>query len=302
MWHSVLEATADSEICGMDDTYKSAGKDFGYRIFWLSLVNQRNELEDLLARLEGCPYDLVLESQNAAWVRDRQSQKLAESAGTTTNQIPASRRAPILHLLKRRLAHQLARSQRSHIFWNKVLRWRVANYMLPISSHFYEERKHIAWAYMCRAIYTDPTLMLLALNYADVPSLLDDLNHDISTLRKLQQQMRSLPVTEIRAASDDVLGPHDEKAEYVTVLRARYSGLQDPSDFDCMHLSFSMALMFNGDNDERYIVEDLLVLRKVVYDCETVLEPCHAIAKPYIEDGELEPDSAGSREEYSLLH
>jgi hypothetical protein len=344
--------------------------------------------------------------------------------------------------------------------------------------------------------------MLLALNYADVPSFLDDSNHDISTLQKLQQQMRSLPVIEIRAAIDDVLRPHDEKAEYVTVLDIRvykvssgyklpfhawghvfafrqcsgcarslcrtvratmfnplplliaiqadeivdYSrhalltgsapfgyalpqemsnvpgvavlaicGLifefpqtdkrvsvskripeadkttiweeeknppmlsgalspsdpyaQDflnellrrclsykhlavmlrkskaelvirsaakivgrfrrtsqsvaglmkarwlpaffytdslieasrphngcrltpgmpPSDFDCMQ--FVVLNGFNGDNDERYIVEDLLVLWKVVYDCETVLELCHAIAKPYIEDGELEPDA-----------
>jgi hypothetical protein len=62
-----------------------------------------------------------------------------------------------------------------------------------------------------------------------------------------------------------------------------------PSDFDCMQ--FVVLDGFNGDNDERYIVEDLLVLWKVVYDCETVLELCHAIAKPYIEDGELEPDA-----------
>ncbi|KAJ7351979.1 hypothetical protein DFH08DRAFT_805278 [Mycena albidolilacea] len=43
--------------------------------------------------------------------------------------------------------------------------------------------------------------------YADVPSFFDDSNHDISTLRKLQQQMRSLPMTEIRAAIDEVLRP-----------------------------------------------------------------------------------------------
>jgi hypothetical protein len=62
-----------------------------------------------------------------------------------------------------------------------------------------------------------------------------------------------------------------------------------PSDFDCMQ---SVILDgFNEENDERYIVEDLLVLWKVAYDCETVLEP-----------GELGPDSARSREEYSPLH
>jgi hypothetical protein len=63
--------------------------------------------------------------------------------------------------------------------------------------------------------------MLLALSYADVPSFLDDSNHDISTLRKLQQQMRSLPMTEIRAAIDDVLRPFNAKAECVTVLDIR---------------------------------------------------------------------------------
>jgi hypothetical protein len=61
------------------------------------------------------------------------------------------------------------------------------------------------------------------------------------------------------------------------------------SNFDCMQ--FIVLNGFNGDNDERYIVEVLLVLWMVVYDCETVLELCHAIAKPYIEDGKLESDA-----------
>ncbi|KAJ7872865.1 hypothetical protein B0H14DRAFT_2246386, partial [Mycena olivaceomarginata] len=191
--------------------------DFGHRTFWLSLVNQRNELEDLLARLEGRAYDLVLESQNAAWVRDRQSQKLAESAEHDDQPDSGLANTPPAEMKTR----TSAREESATAYLLEQLRWRIANYMLPISSHFYEERKHIAWAYICRAIYTDPTLMLLALNYADVPSFLDDSNHDISTLRKLQQQMRSLPVTEIRAAIDDVLRPHDEKAEYVTVLDIR---------------------------------------------------------------------------------
>ncbi|KAJ7853130.1 hypothetical protein B0H14DRAFT_3450351 [Mycena olivaceomarginata] len=300
-----------------------------------------------------------------------------------------------------------AREESAAAYLLEQLRWRVAKYMLPISSHFYEEHKHIAWAYICRAIYTDPTLMLLALNYADVPSFLDDSNHDISTLRKLQQQMRSLPVIEIRAAIDDVssgyklpfhawamflpfgsvqvardrfVGPYaDEIVDYshhalltgsapfgyalpqemsnvpgVAVLAIcglifefpqtdkrvsvskripeadkttiweeeknppMLSGALSPSDpyaQDFLNellrakivgrfsphvsigggahegLMFVVLDGFNGDNDERYIVEDLLVLWKVVYDCETVLELCHAIAKPYIEDGELEPDA-----------
>ncbi|KAJ7872880.1 hypothetical protein B0H14DRAFT_2570080 [Mycena olivaceomarginata] len=61
------------------------------------------------------------------------------------------------------------------------------------------------------------------------------------------------------------------------------------SNFNCMQ--FIVLNGFNGDNDERYIVEDLLVLWKVVYDCEMVLELCHDIAKPYIKDGKLESDT-----------
>jgi hypothetical protein len=38
-----------------------------------------------------------------------------------------------------------------------------------------------------------------------------------------------------------------------------------------------MRLLHKLPNDERYIVEVLLILWKVVYDCETVLELCHVV-------------------------
>ncbi|KAF8164229.1 hypothetical protein K438DRAFT_1984745 [Mycena galopus ATCC 62051] len=97
----------------------------------------------------------------------------------------------------------------------------IANHILPTSSHYYEERKRTIWASVCRAISTDSTLMLLALNYAGVHSFLNDPDHDISTVRKLQQQMKSVPMTKIWAAIDDVLRPIGEGAEYVTVLGIR---------------------------------------------------------------------------------
>jgi hypothetical protein len=103
--------------------------------------------------------------------------------------------------------------------------------MLPTSSRYYEERKRIIWAYMCRVIYTDPTLMLLALNYADVPSFLTDPEHDVSTVRILKQRIKGLPPTEIWAAIDDVLRPIEVGGEYVTVLGLRVYKAQSGMSF-----------------------------------------------------------------------
>ncbi|KAF7375419.1 hypothetical protein MSAN_00429500 [Mycena sanguinolenta] len=104
--------------------------------------------------------------------------------------------------------------------WEQV-RWGISTWMLPTSSRYYEERKRVAWAYVCRAIYTDPALMLLALTYADVSSFLSAPDHDVSTGSKLQQQLKALPIAEIWAAIDDVLRPVDTGGEYVTVLGVR---------------------------------------------------------------------------------
>ncbi|KAJ7235618.1 hypothetical protein B0H12DRAFT_1238717 [Mycena haematopus] len=192
--------------------------DFGHRTFWLSLVNQRNELERLLCQLEGRAYDLVLESQNATWVRDRQSQEWYsecseddEDSLSDPQQDSAAERKSRTSILEDSEAARLG----------EQVRWRISTYMLPTSSRYYEERKRVAWAYVCRAIYTDPALMLLALNYTDLPSFLRDPNHDVTTLRKLKQQMKILPVAEIWAAIDDILRPLDARAEYVTVLGIR---------------------------------------------------------------------------------
>ncbi|KAJ6577824.1 hypothetical protein B0H19DRAFT_569356 [Mycena capillaripes] len=191
--------------------------DFGHRTFWLSLVKQRDELETLLARLEGRGYDLVLESQNASWVRDQEAysgccQHDEATSGTTEEGATASAES--------NSSPSTAADDGAAYLWEQV-RWQLATYMLPVSSRFYEERKRVVWAYVCRAIYTDATLMPYALNHADVPSFLASPNHDIPTAMKLKQRLKAIPITEIRAAIDDVLRPVDGSGKYVTVLGVR---------------------------------------------------------------------------------
>jgi hypothetical protein len=95
-----------------------------------------------------------------------------------------------------------------------------------------EERKQIVWAYVCRAIYRDPSLTLLTLNYADVPSLFTDPEHDIATVLKLHQSIGRPSASPVLAATKDVLRPTDMQGEYVTVLGVRLyrapSGLKLP--------------------------------------------------------------------------
>ncbi|KAJ7771058.1 hypothetical protein DFH07DRAFT_804709 [Mycena maculata] len=186
--------------------------DFGHRTFWLSLVQQRDELEQILTRLEGRGYDLFLESQNARWVRDRQPEHPSHSDcfDHVENHEPKVNGTEPTTLSNETEAQTL-RAQ---------IKWAIATYMLPATSRYYEERKRVVWAYICRVIYTDPALMLATFGYADVPSF-TEADHDVSTLRKIEQQLRCIMAFEVRAAIDDVLRPVDEQTEHVTVLGVR---------------------------------------------------------------------------------
>lgn len=190
-------------------------------------MRQRDELETLLARLEGRAYDLFLDSQNASWVRERQSQERDHSDPDEQHQSEVLPTHPTKHACS---ACQFEAAE-AEISWCNI-RWTIASYMLPTTSRYYEERRRIVWAYICRVIYTDPTLMLVALKYADVLSFLTDPEHDISTVRKLKRYIGHLSSTEIRAAIDDVLHPTEARGEYVTVLGNRIyksgSGLKFP--------------------------------------------------------------------------
>ncbi|KAJ7191192.1 hypothetical protein GGX14DRAFT_481714 [Mycena pura] len=196
--------------------------DFGHRAYCLSLVKRRNELESLLARLEGRGYDLLLESQNAAWVRDQEVSfsDCSEHRGDveSTPQEPTDASLQNLDDLDLELT---ALQETAVLFVWKRVRYYIATFMLPTSSRFYEERKRVVWALICRIIYKDPKLMLLALNYEDVPSFLSDPGHDFDTGDKLENRLVHIPPGEARAAIDDVLRPADERSEYVTVLGIR---------------------------------------------------------------------------------
>ncbi|KAK7024077.1 hypothetical protein R3P38DRAFT_2531497, partial [Favolaschia claudopus] len=108
--------------------------------------------------------------------------------------------------------------------WDAI-RQSIANYMLPISSRYYVERKKIIWAFICRAIRTDPSLLVLSLEYQDVPSFLTTTEHDLLTATKLEACLGRMPLSEVRAAIDDVLRPAElpasEDIRFTSVLGIR---------------------------------------------------------------------------------
>ncbi|KAJ7078026.1 hypothetical protein B0H15DRAFT_860983 [Mycena belliarum] len=197
--------------------------DFGHRTFWLTLVAQREELERLLVRLEGRGYDVFLESQNAEWLRDRQ---LEEPACVDCPEPPAACEPPCkpqdTSAQSVELASTIPTSQLDldgELEWDYI-RWTIACYMLPASSRFYEERKRVVEAYLCRVICTDPLLTLDALRFSDVRSYLLAPNHGLQTAQRLRQRLRHAPHPLYRAAVEDVLRPADE-GEYGIILGTR---------------------------------------------------------------------------------
>ena len=98
---------------------------------------------------------------------------------------------------------------------------RLARYCAPERSRYYKERLKVIWACVCRAVWTDPTLMLVAQNYRSPKSLLKDSKLDLPTVERLWNAIKDLYVDDVRAATDDVLHPVREKGEYVVVLGTR---------------------------------------------------------------------------------
>jgi hypothetical protein len=67
------------------------------------------------------------------------------------------------------------------------------------------------------------------------------------------------------------------------------------------YMQFAVLDSFTGDSDERYIVEDLLVLWRAVYNASALLQLCHKIVKPYVADGELEVEVNVERPERPFI-
>ena len=108
------------------------------------------------------------------------------------------------------------------------IRSRLSRYCAPSFSSFHEERFKVIFQCVRRAIYTDPSLMLLAQKYKSVMSLLQDsVNLDVALVEKLWRTISRLPVHDVRAAVDDVLRPQDS-GDFVTVLGGRVY-----KDLDC---------------------------------------------------------------------
>ncbi|KAJ7160371.1 hypothetical protein C8R46DRAFT_1194715 [Mycena filopes] len=191
--------------------------DFGHRTFWLSLLDQRDDLEALLAHLEGRGYDLLLESQDAAWLRDQDPRDesntdCAEHDAEPLDTPPAD--SPRLDSISDLEATTAA-------LWTSFRR-RIATYMLPTSSRYYEERKQVIWAWICRAVVIDSGLTLLASTYTDVPTFLADPTHGSVTVLRLRHNMKRLCFAGVWAAVNDVFSAtNDEGGEFLTVMGTR---------------------------------------------------------------------------------
>ena len=202
-------------------------QDFGHKNFWHSLNKQRDEVERLLEDVERRAYELLLASQNAMWVLEQQHEPPAEECGVFDDeplskpqkQSPSS--APIVLEDIEDPLDVAIREKRFELL-DKI--WtRLARYCAPAKSRYYKEREAVIWACVCRAVYTDPSLMLVAQNYPLAISLVkdDDSKLDLPTVERLWEAIKNLYVDDVRAAIDDVLHPVRPKSEYVVVLGTR---------------------------------------------------------------------------------
>ncbi|KAH7921460.1 hypothetical protein BV22DRAFT_729466 [Leucogyrophana mollusca] len=196
--------------------------DFGHKAFWDTLVKRRREVEKCMFEIENRASRLILEAQNALWVLDRElhdghetldcsgyddatlgsdvSSHSAQDADTTAYEDPL----------------ETALRDRAIEFREKI-RTRLARYCAPSMSSFHEERLEVVYAYVRRAVYTEPALMLLAQKYGSVMELLNDSNIEVVMVEKLWNAIRSQCVHDVRAAVDDVLRATGE-GDYVIVL------------------------------------------------------------------------------------
>ncbi|KIM41427.1 hypothetical protein M413DRAFT_18954 [Hebeloma cylindrosporum] len=203
-------------------------RDFGHKTFWHSLTKQRDEVEGLLEDVERRAYELLLASQNAMWVLDQQHEPPAEECGVFDDEQPLSKPQkkplPSAPIVLEDIEDPLDVAMREKRFELLGKIWaRLARYCAPAKSRYYKEREAEIWACVCRAVYTDPSLMLVAQNYQCAISLVKDNDSklDLPTVERLWAAIKSLYVDDVRAAIDDVLHPVRPKGEYVVVLGTR---------------------------------------------------------------------------------
>ncbi|KAF8960870.1 hypothetical protein BDZ97DRAFT_1905721 [Flammula alnicola] len=210
---------------GNAEQVQAVKSDFGHKTFWHYLHKQRDEIEGLLEDVERRAYELLLTSQNAMWVLDQQHDlDQLEECGVFDDEpfskihIPPPSRTDDLGDIEDPV--DVALREKREELWEKI--WtRLARYCAPVASRYYGERLAVIWSCVCRAVYTDPTLMLVAQNYRFVTSIMADANLDLPTVEKLWNAIKGLYVDDVRAAVDDVLHPIRETSDYVMVFGTR---------------------------------------------------------------------------------
>jgi hypothetical protein len=180
-----------------------------------------------MLHVEKRAYELILASQDALWVLERQTDSLEPSEDCSGHEdqplgTTASSQSTETTVDRSDIEDPLdvALRQKCWELWEKI-RTQLARYCAPVHSRYYHERIKVICSSVRRAIYTDPALMLVAQNYKTVTLFLRDSNIDVSTVEKLWHVIKRLNVHDVRAAIDDVLRPKDGGGEYVVVLGAR---------------------------------------------------------------------------------
>lgn len=179
-------------------------------------------------------YQLILSKQNAMWVLEKQPEEGAEKedcSGHENGPLVAKVSKPPVEIVDIEDPLDVVLREKAWDLREKI-RTRLARYCTPSFSKFNEERFKVIFACVRRAIYTDPSLMLLAQKYKSVMSLLQDsANLDVSVVEKLWEAISNLSVDDARDAVDDVLRPQ-EGGEYVVVLGGRvYKDSLDSSEW-----------------------------------------------------------------------
>ena len=170
-------------------------------------------------------YELILASQNALWVLERQAGSSApekDCSGHEDQTLPSTKPTPALpeDLSEVEDPVDVALRRKCREIWERI--WtRLARYCAPVKSRFYQERIKVIYACVRRAVYREPSLMLVAQNYQSVTSFLNDSNLDLAIVEKLWRAIKSLYVHDVRAAIDDVLRPWNDGGDFVVVLNAR---------------------------------------------------------------------------------
>ncbi|KAF9037385.1 hypothetical protein BDZ89DRAFT_442643 [Hymenopellis radicata] len=213
----------------------------------MALLRQQFDVERILAQVEQRAYELILASQNALWVLkqpndpsqstldcdgfdDDSSSDTDCSAKTTSSDSFGQENfdtcdGDVEDPLEVALREKAAALR-------EKISMRLARYCAPADSKFYGERLEVINALVRRAVYTDPSLMVVSQNYDSVLSFIRDPNLPVAILSKLWTSLKELFTDEATGAVDDVLRPKDSNADYVEVLGGRVyksrSGLEWP--------------------------------------------------------------------------